>query len=845
MSAAAAAAPDRPATPEPSKRRPLVRILIACALLAVALLAATTIAQQQEAPAGPALPSDGDVLAQRLEVSRNELAAARTEHDRLELIYQRERVGAANATADKPLDPELRPPDESAVARMIDELAAQTNFVAQFEEHADLRRLDDAIGAARATASASERADLDKRSALVAELRRVRADLFTLRRQTLARLRSENLFLQGSTHISRDALEQGIADLGRLPGWLAEQAARLPAWIEAPGDVRSLFGFLAALLPLALAVAFARRWTARHIARLSQLDLSAMPVRTTLLLANLLRIACTAAFLWLAPLLATLLIRGLPEVADEILTGLGAITALFWVGLGVNRELLRPTPPTRSVLRVDATTATRVSRGVTFLLWWSLIAVCVRHLLTRLVYDNDGALEAIELVHKVVVGAIVMFVLFRRALLMSLLPSTERPLGRFLHRIAGLLHTTLVLLVPTVVVLHLLRFRLLAGFLTSGAIVVLAAFPFGSIVYHSLLFFVTRSRARATERAGDDEAATRRIEAIDEAVRFLLRGFVIVLVISAVFAATESSLADVRTFLDRALPLQNPGPGQAAVTWWNLALAALIAFVVLRSARHVHMVLERLVLPSTRLAHATQYTITTVADYLLIGLGLWLAVSQIVDIRSLGYLVAALSVGIGFGLQEIISNFVSGLILLFERPLKPGDLVEIGAGTLGTVRKLGIRATTVRTGDNVHILVPNREFITQRVVNYDLLDPRVRVTISIGVAYSCDPRQVRDALLEVAAHDKRLLKRPAPEVLFTDFGDSSLNFKLLVWIENAHDQFRIASDLRFAIDTSFRRLGIEIPFPQRDVALKSAQPLRVVVERAAAADEPRKPSPEK
>jgi small-conductance mechanosensitive channel len=852
--AADAAAPfPRPRTPPTAPA--LVRRL---ALFVVfALLAPAAGARQDGRPASKSPPRDAELaddeeIVRQVDDARQELDEARREHDRFEQIYQRQRALAAGAPATD-ADADLRPPDEKSVAGLLDRLGAETSFLHQLKEGGELRRLeaitrDRREQLAQSDAPPAERAErrveVDRRAALIAELARLRDALDDVRGGTLALLRRENLFLQGSTRISRDALEQGFSDLTALPRWLLERARALPAWFAVPANRDSLLEFLAALLPMALAATLARRWTARHVERLLRLDLRSLPVRTTLVLANLLRVACTSAFLWLAPLLASALIRGLPESAGELLNGFGRIAALFWLGLGVNRELLRPQPPQRSVLDVDAKTAARVGAGVTLLLGWSLVLLSIEHLLTRLAYDNDGALEAIDLVHKVVTGAIASVLLFRRQLLMSLLPAPNRPLGRFLHRIAGLLHATLILLVPALVVLQLLRFRILAGFMTRAAILLLAAFPLGSIVYHSIVFFLDRWRGRANARAGDDEEQARRVEAIDGIVRFLLRAAIVVASAGAILAATGTSFADARTFLERPLPLQSAGPGQTPVTWWNVTLAALIAYVILRSARHLHIALERLILPLTGLARATQYTITTVVDYVVIGLGLWLAVSQLVEIRNLGYLVAALSVGIGFGLQEIISNFVSGLILLFERPIKPGDLVEIGAGTLGTVRALGIRATTVRTGENVHVLVPNREFITQRVVNYDLLDPRYCLTIKIGVACSSDPKRVREALLEIAGNDGRVLKRPAPDVFFTDFGVHSLEFKLQVWIESAHTQGRVGSDLRFAIDAAFKRLGIEIPFPQRDVALRASEPLRVLLERPADDGPPPAPPPE-
>ena len=186
----------------------------------------------------------------------------------------------------------------------------------------------------------------------------------------------------------------------------------------------------------------------------------------------------------------------------------------------------------------------------------------------------------------------------------------------------------------------------------------------------------------------------------------------------------------------------------------------------------------------------------------------------------MGYAVAALSLGIGFGLQEIVSNFVSGLILLFERPLQVGDLVQVGE-TVGVVERINIRATTVRTLDNEFILVPNRELVTKDVVNHTHNDPRLRVRVPVGVAYGSDLELVREALLSAARDNRLVLKRPAPEAFFKGFGDSSLDFELRAWISRPLDRPAVTSELNNKIDEAFRAAGVTIPFPQRDLHLRS------------------------
>ena len=196
-----------------------------------------------------------------------------------------------------------------------------------------------------------------------------------------------------------------------------------------------------------------------------------------------------------------------------------------------------------------------------------------------------------------------------------------------------------------------------------------------------------------------------------------------------------------------------------------------------------------------------------------------------VDFTGLAILFSALSVGIGFGLQNVVNNFVSGLILLFERPIKSGDWVSVGS-TEGHVKKIRIRSTLIQTLDRADVIVPNSELISAQVTNWMLRDKIGRVKVAIGVAYGSDTALVKKLLLEVAQTHEDVLNAPGehkPTVTFQDFGASSLDFSLRVFIPDIERRFIVASDLRFAIDAIFRENNIEIPFPQRDLHLRSSE----------------------
>jgi small-conductance mechanosensitive channel len=263
----------------------------------------------------------------------------------------------------------------------------------------------------------------------------------------------------------------------------------------------------------------------------------------------------------------------------------------------------------------------------------------------------------------------------------------------------------------------------------------------------------------------------------------------------------------------------------------DVTVASMItALVVLALTWGLSLLLQRL---ATRVYRrravdaGVQYALNRLLHYLVLAVGLFVALDNLgFSITALAGLGAILAVGIGFGLQNIAQNFVSGVILLLERPIKQGDFVEVGA-TRGTVRSIRARATVVTTIDNIDILVPNGQLITEPVINQTYADRYVRVRINVSVAYGSDTELVRRTLLRVAAEHPAVVKTDDTTVLLQDFGDYSLDFTLIVWVDEPSEQMRVASDVRFAIDAAFRRERIQIPFPQRDVHLKSgfARPL--------------------
>lgn len=253
--------------------------------------------------------------------------------------------------------------------------------------------------------------------------------------------------------------------------------------------------------------------------------------------------------------------------------------------------------------------------------------------------------------------------------------------------------------------------------------------------------------------------------------------------------------------------------------------AAIIAGFVL-FAGLLRDYLEFRVYPALNVDEGVAHAIDTFIVYAFAIVGFLAALEAVgLGIATITLFAGALGIGAGFGLQSIANNLASGLTLIFGRTLRKGDWVTIG-DTIGVVQEVGVRTTRLRTRDDVEYFIPNAEFVGGRIVNWTRSSPYARLHVPLGVSYGTDPARVRQVLERVAGQTPNVRQHPAPEVWFVGFGDSSLNFELLVWINvREHSRHRLASDLYFAIFTAFKEAGIEIPFPQRDIHIRSADAL--------------------
>ena len=295
--------------------------------------------------------------------------------------------------------------------------------------------------------------------------------------------------------------------------------------------------------------------------------------------------------------------------------------------------------------------------------------------------------------------------------------------------------------------------------------------------------------------------------------------FVWIFILAAALLWSWDSGGYLQTQLGKIIG-QTVAIGKVSLSIKGILMAVVIVYLTYLGVRLGRALINYQILEKQSLERGLKDSILTVSSYLGWGLGLLLALAVIgVDATSLAVVFGALSVGIGFGLQNIFNNFISGLILLFERPIQVGDYVEVG-GLWAEVKKINVRSTVVQTFDNAAVIIPNSEFISQRVTNWSFKDRRMRRHIDVGVAYGSDIALVEKTLLEIAQERKRVLKFPRPDVIFVDHAASTLLFRLRIWVDV--DNFWVVPSLiRFDMDKRFRELGIEIAFPQQDLHIRS------------------------
>lgn len=455
----------------------------------------------------------------------------------------------------------------------------------------------------------------------------------------------------------------------------------------------------------------------------------------------------------------------------------------------------------------------------------------------------------------VFVSTLVAFIfLVRRETVLNVFPRSDR--GRLAGVVTFLraMHPFAVIAFVVLLAMHPMGFRAMAFYITVGMASTIA-FVLAAVLCYKLfkefvIWIVSRvaklqdsyptaeaSATPATVESGSgivakEQAAGQQTGPVDVlpplaracigAMRWLLIALAVVLSLSS---------WGIRPYeLKQILDLELWRHGDQSVTLWRIAGGILAIFVAVIFSRAVRQTLETRFYPThPSIDRGAQAAINTLLHYAIVVIGFYIGLQTLnIDFGALAVLFGGLGLGIGLGLQPLIVNFISGLLMLFERHVKVGDQVMIG-DKIGEVTRVSMRSTTVRTPDGIHLIIPNGDFINQKVENWTLDNRPIRGQVAVGVAYGADPKRVRELLLEIAFAEPKVLMDPPPDAHFVHFADSSLNFNLVCWFNNPAERWAGMLSMRYAILEKFRENGIEIPFPQRTLTFGSSSPLEVRV----------------
>lgn len=462
-----------------------------------------------------------------------------------------------------------------------------------------------------------------------------------------------------------------------------------------------------------------------------------------------------------------------------------------------------------------------ISRGF---LQWTLLYAIVLFSLQFIEYRADF-LYFVKYVYRI--GAILAFtVLFaKRDFTLAIIPTSEikfyKSLRNAFYKIYYLIYGMLLF----TGVLSILGYSNLSGFIFGRtfytAAIILLGILFNKIL-HDAIDWIIPAHKRQIEEGEEDQKSARFWDRVHTFLQFFASAIIIIfgitLVAKAWWLLGRQSVWDSIVSLVTFTIFEVQG---TPISPWALIKALLIFAAFIYASKYLRQFLDAKVLKKTGLDRGARHAILTITNYLILIVGVIVAMESVgIRLTTLKVFAGALGLGIGFGLQNIANNFASGLIILFERPIKTKDFVHVG-DILGTVTKISARSTTILTRDNIAIIVPNSDFIEKTVINWSLEDTPTRVHIPIGVEYGTDADRVKEILLEIAEEHPRILKYPRSRVWFKEFGDSSLEFELLSWINDPQKGINnIKSDINFEINRRFREEDIGIPYPQRDVHFK-------------------------
>ncbi|WP_295099982.1 mechanosensitive ion channel domain-containing protein [uncultured Candidatus Kuenenia sp.] len=487
-----------------------------------------------------------------------------------------------------------------------------------------------------------------------------------------------------------------------------------------------------------------------------------------------------------------------------------------------------------------------IYKSLSIILLFSLISLSFITVLTVFQYKRD-VIDLFWFIYRIGMLLLLLWLATQKSLFFKLLPGKNSQLGRLIQRIIGIIYPVFVVFVVSLFAIRSLGYPILTYVLLKTCIKSIVAAIIALWIAKFLLYRISRMRerlfaARKIEKNTPEEkkfnAATAAYGISLNYVASIVCAIVIVRIWMGTFRdAVDSPAAPYliqKIFAQVGIIFRSIGNGLLYrfvmqegryTTPLRIIFAILVLVAFFFLARYIKKLMEERVFSRLGMERGLKHSFSNLIRYFIVAIAVLIGFNLAgIPLRSLAFFAGAFGIGIGFGMQNIISNFVSGIILLLERPMRVGDVVILDDGTLGTIEKISTRSTTMITPDNFVLTIPNSKFVEGRVTNWSLPDSVMRGSVQVGVAYGSDVALVKKCLLEIAAQNQNVKKFPEPYVRFDDFGDSSLVFKLFYWADDPGKRWFAMSEMRFSIDEVFRKNKIEIAFPQRDIHIRSYVP---------------------
>jgi potassium efflux system protein len=592
---------------------------------------------------------------------------------------------------------------------------------------------------------------------------------------------------------------------------LRDLPSKIPVFIHQVKEVSRLLGLVGSLVLLAFLVALFYSFFG-HRKVLGKLERTLEPLRSHVpssLEPHFLSIAriLTASLIPLILFGLFGLIRAFLPYEAGWLTLTGRLIKLWTIGaLVINflREVL-----TREHIPIPTPSGLSIFRVARFITLYSLISIAVFWSLQVFNIPKDVLALLKFLVSLTIVFAFLLLLLKKKSI-MALLPDLPYRSYRLFSRGLERLYYPAMLYTFLTGLLWCFGYNDLCEVLWKKTWAVVGVFVGIMLCYHGLRQLITRWIERQHET--------------DETARFLFKSFraVLLYITVAVLLVSILSLLGLVEPIQRVLSFPVAVVGETPLSLWIFIKAVLIILAFVLFSRLLRAWLDYKIYPRVGVEEGLAYAINTFLNYLLLALGILFSMRAVgLDLRVLVVLAGAMGIGIGLGLQNVAANLVSSFILVFGRRIKKGDWIQVG-DTVGSVQEVRLAATRIWTRDNIEYLVPNSTLTSNMITNYSLSEPLIRIHVPVGVSYKSDPGRVTDILLKAAAENESVSKQREPRVWFTEYADSSLNFKLLVWIDIRQvSRQAVRSELYYTIFQAFTEAGIEIPFPQRDIHIRS------------------------